>query len=395
MTQAPRSWWRRWPRFRRDRDLITVALERGADADGCAVCWVLDARERRSLWILLRENILDPGTRADWNRTLGFCARHTSALCATAARMGQLPGAAILFGDTAREVIRRIGAGARLHVWRDCLECRREAQSEAAHLRRLAQQLGDAGWTERWASKLHLCVRHAALAGRARPTVPLASHLREIAALSGSGGDSSPRGRLGALQAASLGFASQDGVPTLPPWGCGQCEVEATAVTHEGRRLFREDATLHGTLCRRHASLLLDRSALTPERLAAHYSATLNAATDALEERRTKRSAGLPSACPLCDWVDAHADELAASAEPGSEAALCLRHVEVALERPASARGFRAAHVEALRVLAHELDELHRKSSWDAREEPKGTEQTSWIRAGHYLGYDQGSALDR
>ena len=47
-------------------------------------------------------------------------------------------------GDTAREVIRRIGVGARLHVWRDCLECRREAQSEAAHLRRLAQQLGDA-----------------------------------------------------------------------------------------------------------------------------------------------------------------------------------------------------------------------------------------------------------
>ena len=146
-------------------------------------------------------------------------------------------------------------------------------------------------------------------------------------------------------------------------------------------------------LCRRHAGLLLASAAVAPAQLVTHYSGALRGA--AVAERGTKGSVYLPSACPLCDWVDAHADELAARAAPGSEAALCLRHVEVALGRPASARGFRAAHVEALRALAHELDELHRKSSWDAREEPKGTEQTSWIRAAHYLGYDQGSALDR
>ena len=394
MTQEPRSRWRWWPRLRRDRDLITVAIERGADAGGCAVCSVLEARERRSLWILLREHVLDPGTRGDWNRTLGFCARHTSALCATANSMGQLPGVAILFGDTAREVTRRLGTGARLHVWRDCLECRREAQSEAAHLRRLAQQLGDAAWTERWASKLHLCIRHAALTGRGRATVPLAGHLRELAVISGSHNARSLRRTLTALQAALLGFASAVGIPALPRWGCGQCEVETTAVTHEGRGLFQEGATPEGTLCRRHASLLLDRSAITPAQLATHYSTALQQGVDALEERRTKRSAGLPSACPLCDWVDAHADELAASAAPDSEAALCLRHVEAALERPASAGGLRAAHVDALRALAYELGELHRKSSWDARDEPKGTEQTSWIRAAHYLGYDEGTALD-
>lgn len=395
MTQPPQPWWRWRPSFRRDRDLITVALERGADADGCAVCWVLEQRERRSLWILLRENILDPGTRGDWNRTLGFCARHTSALCATATRMGQMPGVAILFGDTAREVTRRIGAGARLHVWRDCLECRREVQSEAAHLRRLAQQLGDAGWTERWAPRLRLCVRHAAsMGGRARPAVPLAGHLRELAAAGGPHGASSPRSRLAALQAALLGFESLRGIPALPRWGCGHCEVETTAVTHEGRRLFHEGGAPQGTLCRRHASLLLDRSAVSPAQLAAHYASALQHAADALEERRTKRSGDLPSACPLCDFVEAHAGELAASAELGSEAALCLRHTEAALDRPASGGGFRTAHLEALRALAHELDELHRKSSWDAREEPKGTEQTSWIRAAHYLSHDKGTALD-
>lgn len=401
MTQAPRSrWWRRWPSFRRDRDLITVALERGADSGGCAVCSVLEARERRSLWILLREHVLDPGTRGDWNRTLGFCARHTSALCATATGMGQLPGVAILFGDTTREVARRLETGAALHVWRDCLECRRETQSEAAHLRRLAQQLGDAGWTARWAPKLRLCVRHAAsimrtgmrTGVRARPTIPLADHLRELAVIGGGHDARSLRRTLATLQAALLGFESPSGIPALPLWGCGQCDAETAAATDEGRRLFREGAAPEGTLCRRHASLLLDRSAVTLAQLAAHYSAALQAAAGALEERRTKRSAGLPSACPLCDFVEARAPELAASAEPrGSEAALCLRHLEVALEAPASAGAFGAAHIEALRALSHELGELHRKSAWDAREEPKGTEQTSWIRAAHYLSYDAGA----
>ena len=392
MTQAPRS---RWWRPSVPRDLLTVAIERGADAAGCAICWVLAERERRSLWILLREHVLDPGTRQDWNRTLGFCARHTSALCATATRMGQVPGVAILFADTAREVTRRIETGASLHVWRDCLECRREAQSEAAHLRRLAQQLGDAGWTERWAPKLRLCVRHASLAigGRARSLLPLAGVLSEVAAVSGSDGTGSRRS-MPALQAALLGFESMSGIPALPPWGCGQCEVETTAVTHEGGRLFQEGATLTGTLCRRHAGLLLASAAVARAQLVTHYSAALQTAVDLLAERRTKGSAGLPSACPLCDWVEAHADELAASAAPGSEAALCLRHVEAALERPASAAGFRAAHVEGLRALAHELDEVHRKSRWDAREEPKGAEQTSWIRAAHYLSHDEGTALD-
>ena len=398
MTQAPRSrWWQRWPSFRRDRDLITVAIERGADAGGCAVCWVLEARERRSLWILLREHVLDPGTRGDWNRTLGFCARHTSALCATATGMGQLPGVAILFGDTAREVARRVGAGARLHVWRDCLECGREAQSEAAHLRRLAQQLGDAAWTERWAPKLRLCVRHAAsimrtgmrTGVRARPTIPLAEHLREIAVIGGSHDARSLRRTLATLQAASLGFESPSGIPALPLWGCGVCDAETTAVTDEGRRMFQEGATPEGTLCRRHAGLLLARSAVAPAQLTDHYSSALQRAVDALEERRAKRSAVLPTACPLCDFVEAHAGELAASGAPDSEAALCLRHFEVALERPAASGGaFRAAHIEALRALSDELGELHRKSSWDARDEPKGTEQTSWIRAAHYLGYD-------
>ena len=220
MTEPPRSWWRRWRRFRRDRDLITVALERGADADGCAVCWVLGERERRSLWILLRENILDPGTRADWNRTLGFCARHTSALCATATGMGQVPGVAILFADTAREVTRRIGAHAPLEVWRHCWECRREAQSEAAHVRRLTQQLGDAGWTERWAPSLHLCVGHGASIGRAGggagAVITLTAHLRALVARPGS-----PRSTIAALQDALLGFESASGVPGLPRWGCG------------------------------------------------------------------------------------------------------------------------------------------------------------------------------
>ncbi|MCH7607313.1 MAG: hypothetical protein IIC94_01915 [Chloroflexi bacterium] len=404
MTQAPRSRWWRWrPSFRRDRDLITVAIERGADSGGCAVCSVLEARERRSLWILLREHVLDPGTRGDWNRTLGFCARHTSALCATATGMGQLPGVAILFGDTTREVARRIGTGAPLHVWRDCLECGREVQSEAAHLRRLAQQLGDAGWTAQWAPKLRLCVRHAAsIMGtgmrtgmrtgvRARPTVPLADHLRELAVIGGGHDARSLRRTLATLQAALLGFESPSGIPALPLWGCGQCDAETTAVTDEGRRLFQEGATPEGTLCRRHASLLLDRSAVTPAQLAAHYSAALQAAAGALEERRTKRSAGLPISCPLCDFVEARAPELAASVALDSEAALCLRHVEVALEAPASAGAFGAAHIEALRALSHELGELHRKSAWDAREEPKGTEQTSWIRAAHYLSYDAGA----
>ena len=396
MTQEPRSRWWRWrPRFR--RDLLTVAIERGADAGGCAVCWVLAGRERRSLWILLREHVLDPGTRGDWNRTLGFCARHTSALCATATDMGQIPGVAILFGDSALEVARRIGAGAPLHVWRDCVECRREAQSEGAHIRRLTQLLGDSGWTDRWAPSLHLCVKHAAFTrvtgGRAGASVPLTAHLRALAV--GPGGPQtarSLRGRLAASQAALLGFESMSGIPALPRWGCDLCDAETTAVTDEGRRLFQERATPQGSLCRRHATLLLACSAISPAQLAGHYSSALQEAVDGLEQR-AKGPAGPPVSCPLCVFVDARASELAASAEPGgSEATLCLRHTELALERDASEVGgstaFRAAHVEALRALSHELHELYRKSSWDARDEPKGSEQTSWIRAAHYLSYD-------
>ena len=402
MTQAPRSRWWRWrPSLR--RDLLTVAIERAADAGGCALCWVLAERERRGLWILLRENVLDPGTRRDWNRTLGFCARHTSALCATATHMGQVPGVAILFGDTAREVARRIGADARLHVWRHCLECRREAQSEGAHVRRLTQQLGDARWTDRWAPSLRLCVRHAAsigmTGGHAETTVSLTAHLRALAAGAGeSHGAGPPRSRVAALQAALLGFESPNGIPALPRWGCRLCDAETAAVTQEGLRLFQEGATPQGNLCRRHASLLLACSTVSLAQLNGHYSLALQEAADALEQRaqprrRAKGLTGLPASCPLCVFVDARARELAASVgQGGSEAALCLRHTELALERPASAgdgaTAFRAAHVEALQALSDELSELHRKSSWDARDEPKGDEQTSWIRAAHYLSYD-------
>ena len=262
MTQAPESRWRWWrPRLR--RDLLTAAIERGAEADGCAVCWVLAGRERRSLWALLWENVLDPGTRLDWNRRLGFCARHTAALCATATRMGQVPGIAILFGDTAWEVARRIEGRTPLHVWRDCVECRREAQSEAAHLRRLTQQLGDAGWTDRWAPMLGLCVNHAASIDRSRTEIPITGHLRALAAGPGGPHDArSPRSTIDALQAALLGFASPDGIPALPRWGCAVCDAETTAVTAEGPRLFDEGATPEGVLCRRHASLLLAGSAM-------------------------------------------------------------------------------------------------------------------------------------
>ena len=405
MTQPPRSPWSRWWRWRprQGRDLITVSIERGADADGCAICWVLASREHRSLWILLRENILDPGTRSDWNRTLGFCARHTSALCATASRMGQLPGVAILFGDSALEAARRIGAGAPLHVWRDCLECRREAQSEAAHIRRLKQHLGDAGWTERWAPSLRLCVDHAAPlratgGGGAGAVVSLTAHLRALAAPPGEHDDErSPRSSLAALSDALLGFASPEGIPALPRWGCAHCDAEATAVVQEGRRLFRDEAILHGAICRRHAGLLLASSEVTPTQLAVHYAVALGEAADALEQRaqirgRAKGLAVPTAPCPLCVFVDAHAHEIAASAAPGgSGAALCLRHTEAAMERPAggaTSSASRAAHVEVLRALSHELFELHRKSSWDARNEPKGSEETSWIRAAHYLTYD-------
>ena len=399
MTQTPRSRW--WTRGRPDlrRDLLTVAIERGADAGGCAICWVLAERERRSLWILLWENVLNPGTRRDWNRTLGFCARHTSALCATATRMGQVPGLAILFGDIAREVVRRIEASAPLDAWRHCLECRRQAQSEAAHVRRLTQQLGDADWTDRWAPSLRLCVNHAASIGGVEATISLTVHLRALAvAPGGSHGVRSPRSTLAALQAALLGFESPSGIPTLPRWGCGTCEAETAAVVREGRRVFQGGATPPGSLCRRHAGVLLASSAISPAQLLGHYSLALQEAADELERkaqtrRRAKGSAGLPTSCPLCVFVEARGSELAASAgPPGSEAKLCLRHTELAIERPSSVgggtRAFRVAHVEALRALAHELHELHRKSAWDARNEPKGQEQTSWIRAAHYLSYD-------
>ena len=191
------------------------------------------------------------------------------------------------------------------------------------------------------------------------------------------------------LREPSTSAAPAGGPPATRSAGSGVCAAATTAGTAEGRRMCRGRATPEGTLCRRHAGLLLARSAVAPAQLTDHYSSALQRAVDALEERRAKRSAVLPTACPLCDFVEAHAGELAASGAPDSEAALCLRHFEVALERPAASGGaFRAAHIEALRALSDELGELHRKSSWDARDEPKGTEQTSWIRAAHYLGYD-------
>ena len=165
-----------------------------------------------------------------------------------------------------------------------------------------------------------------------------------------------------------------------------------------GRGLFLAGATPAGTLCRRHASLLLVRSVATAAQLAGHYVSALQEAADALERRgqtrsRAKGTGGLASSCPLCDFVDARSHEVSAMAEPGgADAALCLRHVEVALARRGSvgagSTASRTAHVESLRALSRELFELHRKSAWDAREEPKGAEQTSWIRAAHYLSYD-------
>ncbi|HXF96336.1 MAG TPA: hypothetical protein VNI61_09580 [Gemmatimonadales bacterium] len=59
---------------------------------------------------------------------------------------------------------------------------------------------------------------------------------------------------------------------------------------------------------------------------------------------------------------------------------LCFRHAAGAWGRPGASL-FREVLGARLAVLAWELDEVGRKSSWTARHEPKGPERTAWRRA--------------
>ena len=58
------------------RDITGAILERACEQEGCPLCRLARAQERRWLWMLLWENVNDPGVRDRIAVSWGFCRRH-------------------------------------------------------------------------------------------------------------------------------------------------------------------------------------------------------------------------------------------------------------------------------------------------------------------------------
>ena len=111
--------------------------------------------------------------------------------------------------------------------------------------------------------------------------------------------------------------------------------------------------------------------------------------------RRVRERTLWRNACPLCRHLETivgrAADRLiAVLGDPegwrafGASYGLCLRHAPLLLERahdPALRRGIADVLRARVEVGCWEAEEFLRKQSWSVRHEPRGAEQTAWLRA--------------
>ncbi|MBI4492837.1 MAG: hypothetical protein HY690_08610 [Chloroflexi bacterium] len=202
-------------------------------------------------------------------------------------------------------------------------------------------------------------------------------------------------------------------VPTAAEDGCPVCRAEQAAeraFTALGTQPERAQAEFRARLarsplCQAHASALLAAGAGLPsaqgllaarlERLATLQRALAARATPgaARDLAAARWAVAAPEACPACEVVVFAAWEAArwsghvlgtpGAAEPPRVArALCTRHLPLVLQyaSPEAARLVCEAQTARIRALLAELAEFFRKVDYRYAHEPKGEEQSAWLR---------------
>lgn len=152
---------------------------------------------------------------------------------------------------------------------------------------------------------------------------------------------------------------------------CPVCRVVAEREVEAARATAGKDRVLE--LCPRHVWLAMDLGARAEE-----VAAALGVLLEHLNSSRPFRDAPHASAgCPVCHQMDQAAFR---ALEHGADAStLCLPHAALAIHHGGaiSPRDF----VASGRDLEHELSELIRKADYRFRDEPRGAERDSWLRA--------------
>jgi hypothetical protein len=403
--------WGRCPRLP-GRDLLTVELEQALRQEGCAICRLVLEGQERSLWILLWENVNDPGVRSDLRAGLGFCAEHTAALCHIAThRIGSIVGVVILFADILAEAARRLEARPPLEIKRRCIQCRRDAEVARAYGDRLARYVPDPQWASRWLEHVQLCLPHGGLLPVSMATRTPYDGVDGIARSAVEHACTTATRFIVAAQDLLFGRRPLGDLPRAPRLECSLCIAEA----YEERALAAALATSGRPWppCREHAAVVAQQVGHTA--LVALYTDALARARQAPDLvtsggrrwlRRPVRPAGSPlPACPICVGIERWRPRAAtrwwqrrtaeAGADPG--ALFCLSHLELLRAAAPDAKARAAlAREQALRLrsLVVELGELLRKLDWNNRHEPRGAEQTSWVRAAHWLASEVGAVRD-
>lgn len=190
--------------------------------------------------------------------------------------------------------------------------------------------------------------------------------------------------RTGNATAHIASCANDTGNPGAPgEWGqvaviCSAClhagESEAICVAQTAERA---ESTAIRALCPRHLWLVVGRG-VDPEAIVP----AIDALIADLAQRSTGRSSPhLSGPCPICESVQAA--ELTALSADLDATRLCRPHLALGLQRGLFAEPgeILGAFSAAGRALEQELSEMIRKADYRFRDEPRGGERDSWLRA--------------
>jgi hypothetical protein len=423
-SQAPRS---------AKIDLSSLNLLRALEtSEHCPVCQLVSEACEGMLWILLWESVNDSGVRAGIRRALGFCPRHTLRLCqiANAECLG-MTGPAIIFADVLTAIRMRLRTRhSRLVPDDACPICTHEQEMAQVGLHPLLQDVHHP-FLGPLIQRRGLCLPHyglartltargdaqallqtyqeARLAHRASLLNTAESRALAVASATMLRGEASwPPARSSEHISFRRGTAQQAAFVLKILRADLACPI-CIGLVQRNRTQYQ--AWLHalladspertafiaaGGVCRGHAEVL---DGLAIEAVRALYTETWTAARATLATAPKRRRSWLGrgqspqmnrSPCPLCAEAE-HAAEVMAAEQACSAAAAsmpyCLRHLRLVLTAmpPDRAPTYRARQDCRLRTLAHELDEMVRKSDWQYRDEPRGSEQHAWARAAAFF----------
>ncbi len=424
------------------RDLVSTRLEQALERSGCAICRLAREQEESYLYHFAWESVNDPEVRAKLRASFGFCARHSWALHDLERDWwGDGLEIALVLDDAFQDVaarLREIRPGrhtALLQPRGTCPACEVRQHAVTTYLFWLGRHLVRPDFRALYVCNGGVCIPHlreclslapdpaAFLADVGLHALNEASNAPDLANVLFGWGlvDSSRADR-------PVATAHTDDLVAGSP--CPACawrlRNDPAAVLEAlprpgGDAPTRRSSTpdVDAALCRRHGATLarlLDvadsrdaaRTALANHERAAR--AVLLAIRDGEvparhdRERLVSRWLGgfgrapthedRSSACPACLRLSRFEADLLrdllcrtparASPRPRfGDAVVCLPHLRILLSAATGEQAAALARnvVSHLEFLGGELRDFIRKHRWDCRDEPRGPEQTSWIRA--------------